>query len=326
MVDHRLVAIRGATRAPLPWSPGAVVGERGPRRSQRLVSAKHDAAHGDVEVTLEDECFLSQSTIRYPEAVLEARIRNAEALALHHARKFAEAAAGFRDALAIDPGYTLARANLVAALAMAGEPAEAIAAASPLIAASPALVQWEVIHDPEWASIATRPEIVALRAPAPGTAKLATLRRGAAWSERHRLIAALQVEHGWGASPGALPESERVEIRDDRGTLLAIFDPDPPAIDRLLEDLGFVAGEIGAPVSTGGAERYRFAQARLGLVVGDDQVRLVRANTVLVEGGREGRHAVWTTLLPHAAVIEWTNPGSEGCDSTNPTWISVLPF
>lgn len=88
---------------------------------------------GTVELTLEDECILSQSTIQYPEAAIEARVKNTDALALHRARSFAKAASGFRDALAIGPGFTLARMNLVAALAMAGALSQAIAAASPLI-------------------------------------------------------------------------------------------------------------------------------------------------------------------------------------------------
>lgn len=120
--------------------------------------------------------------------------------------------------------------------------------------------------------------------------------------------------------------SEKVEIRDAHGTALAIFDPDTPTIDRLLADLGFVPGEVGVQVNAAGAERYAFAKAKLGLVVGTDKVRLVRTNTVLAEGGVDGIHLAWTTLLPHAVVIEWVSHGSEGCDSTDPTWISVVPF
>ncbi len=326
LVQQQLVVSRGGIRAPLPWSPAAVVGARGPRRAQRLISARRDATHATVELTLLDRCMLFESTVTFSEAMLVARIKNAEALALQHRHQYEAAARGFSEALAGDPEFTLARANLVAVRAIAGDSAKALEALKPLIAANPVLVEWQVLRDPEWASLVQSAEIRALHAVTPGTARLTTLRQAAAWSEQHHLIAALQVEHSWGASDQDVPPVELLEIRDAKGVLVAVFPPEERTIDRLLAELGFTAGEPGKRVNAAGPERYAFANAKLGLVVGADQVRLVRGNTVIVEGGHEGNRVVSTTLLPHAVALEWVSSGSEGCDGTDPTWIAILPF
>ncbi|HVV86413.1 MAG TPA: hypothetical protein VHE35_25325, partial [Kofleriaceae bacterium] len=314
---RRLTVQRGRVTAPLPIDPPGT----SPSRVDRLRAARWTADHTGVEVTLEDTCMEREQTRTFTLAALEARLDNAAALALQRGGHHAEAALGFAKAAAADPSFDLARTNLVAALATAGRRAEAIDAARPLVTTNPVLVTWEALHDPEWASVAGADELVALHAPAPGTATVATLASGAAYSERLGVIAAMREESLWGADVTVASE---VVFLDRSGARLAVIPSAAPGLDRLLAVLGFVPGEVGEPPLAPGPERMRFRAARLGLVYAGDHARVIRAGKVVVEAPRQGDRLVWATRVPGAIVVAWVDPGSEGCDATDPTGLDVI--
>ena len=105
-------------------------------------------------------------------AKLNARLENVAALALHRARKWTEAAAGFSRALALDPTLDVAATNLASAQLLAGKPEDALRTLAPLLEKAPVATYAQVASDPELAPLLKRPALAALRAPTPGKARL----------------------------------------------------------------------------------------------------------------------------------------------------------
>jgi FKBP-type peptidyl-prolyl cis-trans isomerase len=316
-----LTVERGAITAPLvvdlPWSDAV--------RHDGVRSARLTPDGTSVDLTLTDSCMESERTLRYRLAALDARVENAAALGLHRAGRYADAALGFARAVAADPSFAKARTNLVAALARAGRRDEALAAARPLVATNPVLVEWQLLHDADWASLVGADDVAALAAPVAGAATRKTLAAGAAHSAHLGLVAAVHAEWSWGADDPE-PGVAELQIFDRTGAQVVTLPATDPMIDRLLAVLGFEPGEPGRIADDTSPPRATFAAAKLGLVYGSAQARVVRGSTVLVERPRPGHEIVWATLVPGAVVTMGIDPGSEGCDGTDPTAITVLPL
>ena len=216
-VEPGSVAVRrGALSAPLP-----VLGRSVNPRALAGVAMEGDG--GKLSATIEDSCD-QKHAVSLTLSNLNARIENVAALALYRRRKWADAAAGFARALALDPGLDIAVTNLASAEVRAGKPDAAARTLAPLLAKAPVATYARVVSDPDLAPLLGRPEVAALRAPARGTARLALTKhevtlhgtaRGkspvagtvsgpgvVAVSSKYPLVAAVDDEWSWGTCTG----------------------------------------------------------------------------------------------------------------------------
>lgn len=337
---------RGGVTAPLPLEAGRISPVTDRVEPTDIVAVKLSPDRATVAVSLVDNCLAGDFVVTYPVAALQARLENASALRIHRARKYPEAERAFRRVVGLDPDFELGYTNLASALALQGKAREAVDALRPLIDRNPAWVYHKVLEDSELATLAEAPEIVALRAPTRGTARVDLLAATAAWSAEHDLIAAVMTGFDSALLILAPDGAVRARIRLVSGDEIDVdcyesperCDPvlahARPAVaarkaraDALLRDLGFspVPGSDGRVIAPqqGRPPRVSFDAAKLGLVLGKDKVRVVRHDDVLVEADAHGAELIWAVLFPGMIVYRWLAPGSEMCGS-DPSGIATI--
>lgn len=306
-----LVAEAGKRSAPLPVE-----------NVFELAPARWSKDRSEVVVQYDDYCQQTHS-VRFSSRTLVAHLENAEALAAHRARRHAEAAAGFRRAIALDPDFDLAYTNLAATLAVAGKPEEAVTALQPLLARNPVHVYARVMLDPELAPLREQPAIAALRSQTPGSAAIdpATFSLAGAHVALDRAskrIAAVDAEASWGAcsfeSILQIFDAATGEVLT-RVPIVNWGDSDPDACDgrgllpeartrvaarveaasRVLRDLGFVPMAKTKPSS--GSEDAQgdrtvievpFPASRLSLVISEGIARVTRLAGAPPRGPKPG--------------------------------------
>jgi hypothetical protein len=351
--EHRtLTIVQGDVSAPLPLEAGRIARARLPSYPRQLVAVRPAADSASVDVSLMDDCTGNTFVVNYRIATLKARLENVAALGLHRARKYAEAETGFRSVVALDPDFDLGYTNLASALALQGKTTEAVDALRPLLAKNPAWVYFKILEDPELVSLAQAPEILALRAPVKGTARVDQLSASAVWSERHQLIATVVTETGWGfdakfettlrilAPDGT--QRARVQLvlfhesrtRCDEGCKGDVLPGARAAVaarkaraDALLTGLGFspVRDSVGRLRERDeGPDRIAFDKARLALVHDYEKVRVVRGNDVLVEAEAHDVLIHWATLLPGMIAYGWGRSAREGCEGEDPRGVVII--
>jgi hypothetical protein len=307
----RLVAVAGKRSALLPVE-----------NVFELAPARWSKDRSEVVVQYDDYCQQTHS-VRFSARTLVARLENAEALAAHRARRHAEAAAGFRRAIALDPDFDLAYTNLASTLAVAGKAEEAVTALQPLLARNPVHVYARVTLDPELAPLREQPAIAALRGQTPGNAAIdpgtfALAGAHVAVDAAHGRIAAVDAEASWGAC-----SFESILQIFDAATgqvltsvpIVTWQDSDPDACDgrgllpeartrvaarveaasRVLRDLGFVPLTKAKPSS--GSEDVQgdrtvievpFPASRLSLVISEGMARVIRLGGAPARGPKAG--------------------------------------
>jgi tetratricopeptide (TPR) repeat protein len=287
-----------------------------------LAPARWTKDRSEVVVQYDDYCQQTHS-VRFTSRALVAHLESAEALAAHRARRHAEAAAGFRRAIALDPDFDQSYTNLAATLAVAGEADEAVAALQPLLARNPVHAYARVMLDPELAPLREQPAIAALRSQTPGSAAIdpATFSLSGAHvavDQAHARIAAVDAEASWGAcsfeSILQIFDAATGEVLT-RVPIVTWSDSDPDACDgrgllpeartrvaarveaasRVLRDLGFVPVTKAKPSS--GSEDAQgdstviavpFPASRLSLVISEGMARVIRLGGAPVRGPKAG--------------------------------------
>ncbi len=157
--DGRLVVARGSLVATLAYRPG-------------LQSELHAVSTSDgVKVPIDWGCG-TQDTLRFSNAVLDARLEYAAALRLAKDKHWDEAAAGFRRALAGDPGWHAAELELAAALVAAGKTDEAVAALAESRKAGPVGNYADLLLDSRLTPLTAAAEVASLRPATAGDARL----------------------------------------------------------------------------------------------------------------------------------------------------------
>jgi tetratricopeptide (TPR) repeat protein len=380
VVEQRGIT-KAVTRAPLP---GGLVLEAEPnsfrvRRDAlvaplepfgpRVVPMALDSVDVDTDgraaiATVADACD-DRRTVTLPLAALNARLENVAALALHRQRKFEAAAEGFSRALTLDPTLDVAATNRASAELKAGKPDDALRTLGPLLARAPIATYAQVASDPELVPLLRRPALAALRAPAPGKARLTLAKNDVtmggkttgeiAVSSRHRLVAAVDDAWSWAICVGeadlVLFDANGAEVKrmplfstDDMSNDEARACPFKPAAkpriaarvaaaQRVLTDLGFsiASGRDEAVVSTteAGRPKASFPRAKLGLVLGTDRVRILRGDDERGSAPSAGGEAIERVdHLPELGVVvlRWARGAREGCESLDPAGIQVIPF
>jgi hypothetical protein len=293
---------------------------------------------------------------------LEARLENVAALAQHRQRRWADSAAGFARALALDPTFDVAATNLASAQLRSGRAEDAVKTLAPFLYPPRAATYARLVADPELVPLLDRPEVAAVRASVAGTARLkvtpddVTLDGRFAFSSKYRLVAAVRGEASWG---NCAHEAELVLLDSAGGVaarmlLLSMNEetidearncPIEPsarrsvaarvaAAQRLLTDLGFSPG--GEPgelsLTERGMSRAKFAQAKIGLVIGAGVARALRGNREIGSAPTPGESLVAASFFDrsyvslNAVVFEWSRAGREGCEGTDPHGIQLLPI
>ena len=248
----------------------------------------------------------------------------------------------------------------------AGKPAEAAQTLAPLLARAPVATYARVASDPELVPLLRRPELAALRAPAPGAVKLGLTKNGVtmtgkgkapvalAVSSRHRLVAAVDSERSGGGCVGEaqlllleltgaevarVPLYAASEMTTDEAHDCPFARPAKAKIaaraaaaQRLLADLGFGAaiGEAGTVSTTEpGAPRALFARGKLELVLGRERVRLLRGDDELGGAPNPRADKIESAIyLPEGNVVvwRWGRGSREGCASFDLAGVQLIPL
>jgi hypothetical protein len=255
-----------------------------------------------------------------------------------------------------------------AAQLKAGKPADAAHTLAPVLARAPLAVYAQVASNPTLAPLLRQPDLSALRASPPGTARLTVTKsdvslgkaRGSgnalalAVSNRHKLIGVVDTQWSWGSCVGEgdlvlldlagaevarLPLFSAPDMSTDEEKHCPFTRPgrarvtaQVKAAQRVLADLGFAAatGEPGE-VSTAASNRPRalFPKAKLGVVLGNDQLRALRGDEELGRAPAPKAEQInAATHLPdqNVIVLRWGRGGREGCEAVDPQGVVVLPL
>jgi len=326
-----------------------------------VASVQVDAAAHSVTLELENWCNRPyKETWTY--AALGARLENTSAYQLHRKANYKLAALGFARAVALDPTWNIPAYNLASAQTLLGDQGAAIKALAPWLASAPITTYVQVTMDRELAPLLARPELQAIHAKQPGTVTVTAdgITGKVAVSADRTLLALVRAEHSWGSSSF----TSQLEILEAAtGQLIATtplvtwndsnVDCYPssstakdcsltPAgrtaagqraavIQTMLRELGFVQAVTEPSITLenegrGGKKRFSFPNHKLGLVVKDGAASVLQNNTELGSGGAATfiDDAIFVEQ-PRLVVIWSTDPGSEGCDSTNPSHVSLIP-
>jgi hypothetical protein len=327
LVNDTLYVVKGAARAPLPWG------------ASHLTGLKLAADRNALTIETMDSCDRTR-TVTTSIPALDARLENAAALALHKKKRYPEAAAGFRRAVALDPAFDLAYVNLASALSLGGDKPGAARALAPLAHRNPVWLLWRLRVDAELAGLEQEPDLAAMRASAPGHVDI---EKSSVMLDGTGLLAAPVTECGWG-SGDCFTSLEVLDVATGRSVTSIpsvmwslMTEPTNDAdvarskaqAEQLLDDLGFAvpADVEGARIEedpSKGLSKGVFRKAKLGLIDAD-HLRIVQGNTVLLEAPAVGgiERAFW---VPSArlVVLYWGRRGSEGCEATDPQGVTVV--
>jgi hypothetical protein len=314
-------------------------------------------------VTLELENWCNRAyTETWTYAALEARLENTSAYQLHKKASYKMAALGFARAAALDPTWNIPAYNLASARALLGDQDAAIKALAPWLASAPITTYVQVTMDPELSPLLARPELKAIRAKQPGTVTVTAdgITGQVAVSPDRALLAVVRAEHSWGSS-NFYSQLEIREAATDKlvatAPLVTWNDSNPDCnvssgtskdcsltssgrkmvtrraamLQTMLSELGFVQAVTEAPtvLENGGRmgkKRLSFPNHKLGLVAKDGPVSVLQYNTELGSGAIGGfmDDAIFVEQ-PRVVVIWSSHQGSEGCDSTDPSYVDLIP-
>lgn len=310
-----------------------------------------DVQAGKVSLTVEDSTCIGKTSYAWTFSHFEARLANDAALALHLKKDYAGAAKGFAEAAKHDPSWRLPAYNLASAQQLAGDHAAAVAALAPWLASEPLATYAQVTSDPELRPLLARPELRAIRAKQPGTARLTEkgLSAPILYSPDRNLIALVRDDYRWVA------HYQDLEIYDGKtGALVATsvilrpVDVDMMAggskltaagkkavgeriakLDPMLAELGFVAATIEpgtTPEELDDRAKIYFPKAKLGVVAKADVANALRGNTQVGTVKSEGRPRK-ATYVQNASVVvlDTQRHSAEGCDGGPETGIYVMP-
>jgi len=263
-----------------------------------------DKAARRVTVPVDENCHARES-VTYSLDQLEARLVNTEALAVHRKRDWAAAAKGFAAAVKLDATWRLPAYNLASALAEQKDLTGAVAAVAPWLASEPIATYLQVAQDPELQPLLATPELAALRAPKPGTMKVAAGRvvgtfgfapaRGLVAAETTtgdgmscgRYTAVTWFDAKTGAQLGSLALSH-TDGCEAPGKPIAAAPHRSEVVERILDDLGFVATPFeyaDAHDNDTGTRVVRLPKSALGVVVdGGGTIQILRKDRALAKG------------------------------------------
>lgn len=314
-----------------------------------------------VTVKVADYSCAGEATYTWTLGHLDARLENTAAYTLHKKKDYKASTAGFAKAVAADPTWKIAAINLASAQQLQGDKDGAIKTLTPWLTSEPIATYFQITADPELAPLLERAEIKAIRASKAGDIKLAQDKVDGlvAYAPDRKLLAVARTEASW----GACVYRTDLEVYDaTNGTLVATTpivgwnetSPDcdekssgvlPRArktvakrvttLQAMLRDLGFkkIKSEVGtSPTSVETDKAFRkttasIKKAKLGVVAQDGTLRVFQGNTELATAQAElGLERV--VYVPDLdAVVAWTaGPGAEGCESTDPTAVTVMPL
>lgn len=354
VIDFDLWVTDGTRRAPLRLRASEVA----------TVTVGHDATgEPTLVVDYQDDvsCDDPAKHVELSARSLLARLENAAAMKPHGKRDFETSARGFAKAAQLDPSLDVAWINLACALAMGGKRPSAIAALAPMLQRKPLYTAHKVLSDPELAALREAPELVALRAPKPGTAAIRTLTL--AYSPHLSLVAVHRVEDSWGAC-NFVEDLRLIDAKTGKEVLtlpLVGWDESEPecddhepgrriraghraridarldTMDRFLRDMGFSVSEglelvdpgTAAP-DDGPVTRARLPGAGLELVIDDQELHVMKAGKTLAtvpQTEAQGISHAGHDPAAGVAFIEWFHDVPEGCDDeSDGTGFIVVPL
>jgi hypothetical protein len=246
-------------------------------------------------------------------ATLLSRLDRAEAWSDEIAGDLAGAAGRLAAALAIDPGFEAAAFDLAGVELARGHAGAAARALRPFVAKAPVASYARLAADPTLGPVLDAEPLSRLRAPQPGTARIAGIRAPfAAYSAAHDLIAVVEetpIGDGCTCRGGEDRRDVRLVVVDRGGRDVAGLSLVPPVdscwtdaqlldstketrqriavANRFLRDLGFdpVADAEQATFrsSARGSDTAFFARAKLGVAHQNGTARLLRGNVTLAE-------------------------------------------
>jgi len=306
--DGMLWVVRGMRRAPL--------------RPGWNATTRVDGKARVATIEVASECS-GDETLVFSFEQLESRLVNAESLVRHGKKDWAAAAQGFANAARLDPTWRLPAYNQASALSLLGEPAAAVAALKPWLASEPIATYVHVAADRELSPLLATPELAALRAAKPGSARVtaAGMTGGYGYSADRRLIAA-QVDDSNGmscqvstsvvlvdATRGAVLATLQLSWRDgckDGSTPTPVTPKTAAWIEKLLVDLGVAATpfEAGDAIETASGKRVvRLPKSRLGVVSTGSRIHVLRGDDTLASGPIGQPRLTWVTFLPDAQLM-----------------------
>jgi len=306
-----------------------------------------------VSLEAEDTTCAGSTKYRWTLAHLDARLANDAALALHMKKDHANAAVGFAKATAADPTWNLAAYNLASAKQVGGDPAGAVAALAPWLASEPITTYVQVTTDPELAPLLARPELRALQAKQPGTAKLtyqaiqwgnpytvstvlyapergliALLRHDARWVATYVDLMIFDAKTGVLVAEAPIVSPDNIEMGPGKPTAAGrkIIDGRIAKLQPMLVELGFVPAKIEKGAEVDGPHKRRFAKAKLGVVAKDLTVNALRGNT------RVGTVNIQGNMLDalfvedsSTAIVTSHRHSAEGCDGGPEAGVYLMP-
>ena len=348
----------------LPES-GAIEVKKGKRRVILLpgssfgAEAKVDAKAKKLTITRSEECASDLSdTFTFDQ--LEARLLNAESLALHRKKDWANAAKGFAQAAKLDPAYKLAAFNLASAHSRLGQLAEANAALAPWFKSEPLATYVQVNVDPELQPLLATKEVMAIKGTTkPGTIKVdanGKLEGGYAFSPERNWIAVPHSDAGYldCSDPasiqvfdlattkiiakiplGWIPQSGGPCEPGPKKAVVEKAKADRAAKAKTAETILVAFGFSKTTSETTGASEKgddsekrvaRFDKAKIGVVENMGSVNVLRGNTSLGKGSMSGGRFTAAAYLPDAkAVVVTSYVPSDMCARTDEDVIAVKP-
>lgn len=327
--------------------------------ADNLTSYKFDATKQEVAVEFESRfCQYARAEV-WSLASLLARLDNTPAFALHKKKDFKGALAGFQRAIAADPTWPIPAYNAASAQQLLGDKPAALATLAPWLKQAPVRTYIQIHQDPELAPLADRAEVKAIEAAKPGDVEVTQhgITGGAAFSPTHKLLAIMREEGSWGGSQFL----RDIELYDAKGvfvTKLSLVQFDETnsdcytgnlsacelagksatkkvgdragSVQQLLRALGFSRAktEGGEAALDGDKRKVSFATHELGLVERANTVRILRGDHEVASASLAGAKLSAALLVDEvSAVVAWSwSPGAEGCTSTNPTYVQIIPI
>lgn len=302
---------KGKRRAPIEVRSGMF----------ELSEIKVDKRARTVAIPVLTTCNGDQVTT-YTFDQLEARLVNAEALALHKKKSWKNAAKGFAAAVKLDPTWQLPAYNLASARQQLNDLPGAAAALAPWLASAPIPTYLHVTQDPELSPLLATKELAAIRAARPGNLKV-TADGGIYGYNAERKLVAAQIEESNGMSCttytsivlidaqravqlASLPLSTYEHCGDKPGKPKLVTPKAAEQIEKLLVDFGIVstAFESGSYEDRGQDKRaVRLPKSKLGVVTNGGAVNIVSGNTSLATTGLSEANLTWATFLPEPRLM-----------------------
>ena len=326
--------------------------------AENLTGFKLDAAKNEVTVEFETRFCQIGTQQMWSLASLRARLENTPAFALHKKKDFKGAIAGFRRAIAADPTWPIPAYNAASAQQLLGDKAAAIATLAPWLKQAPVRTYVQIHQDPELAPLADRAEVKAIEAAMPGAVEITQhgITGGAAFSPTHKLLAVVRQEGSWG-NAAFMRDVEIYDLKGELVTKLSLVQMDETngdcydgdlskceitdkaakkkvadraaSVQQLLRALGFSRAKTDGGESTldGDKRKVSFPAHKLGLVERDGSARILRGDHEVGSASLAGKMSSALLVEEVNAVVVWAwVPGAEGCMSTNPTSVQILPL